>query len=49
MALVRVIKHAANEKGEVYYEFILKLANYLQQKAYDSLLTIFPKLSYCLS
>jgi hypothetical protein len=47
MALVRVIKHATNEKVEVYYEFILKLANYLQHKAHDSLLTIFSKLGCC--
>jgi hypothetical protein len=37
----RVIKHGNNEKVEVYYEWILKLANYLQHKANDNLLTSF--------
>jgi hypothetical protein len=38
MAL-RVIKQGNNEKVEVYYEHIFKLANYLQHKANESLLT----------
>jgi hypothetical protein len=38
-----VIKQGATKKVEVYYEKIMKLANYLQHKAYDSLLTIFFK------
>jgi hypothetical protein len=40
MAL-RVIKQGGNEKVGVYYERILKLTNYLQHQAYDSLLTTF--------
>ncbi len=40
MAL-KVIKQGSNEKIEVYYEWILKLANYLQHKEDDNLLTTF--------
>jgi hypothetical protein len=40
MAL-RVIKHGSDEKVEVYYERILKVANCLQHKVDDSLLTTF--------
>jgi hypothetical protein len=40
MAL-RVIKQGSDEKVEVYYEWTLKLANYLQHKADDNLLTTF--------
>ncbi len=40
MAL-KIIKHGSNEKVEVYYEWILKLANYLQHKEDDNLLTTF--------
>jgi hypothetical protein len=37
----RVIKQGNDEKVEVYYEWILKLANYLQHKQDDGLLTTF--------
>jgi hypothetical protein len=37
----RVIKQGNNEKVEVYYEWILKLANYLQHKRDNGLLTTF--------
>jgi hypothetical protein len=37
----RVIKQGSNEKVEVYYERILKLVNFFQHKADDSLLTTF--------
>jgi hypothetical protein len=40
MAL-RVIKQGGDEKVEVYYECILKLANCLQHQANDNLLTTF--------
>jgi hypothetical protein len=40
MAL-KVIKQAKNKKVEVYYEYILKLANYLNHKVDNSLLTTF--------
>lgn len=40
MAL-RVIKQAMNKKMEVYYEHILKLANCLNHKMNNSLLTTF--------
>ncbi len=40
MAL-RVIKQGNDEKVEVYYERILKLANCLQHKVDDNLLTTF--------
>jgi hypothetical protein len=40
MAL-RVIKEGNNKKVEVYYEWIFKLANYLQHKVNDNLLTTF--------
>lgn len=43
MAL-RVIKQALDEKVQVYYECILKLANCLNQKANDSLPTTFFRL-----
>jgi hypothetical protein len=36
-----VIKQGGDEKVEVYYEHILKLANYFQHQTYDNLLTIF--------
>jgi hypothetical protein len=38
-----VIKQGATKKVEVYYKRILKLANCLQHKANDNLLTIFFK------
>ncbi len=37
----KVIKQGNNEKVEVYYEQILKLANCFQQKVDDNLLTTF--------
>ncbi len=37
----RVIKQGNDEKVKVYYEWIFKLANYLQHKADDILLTTF--------
>ncbi len=40
MAL-KVIKQGNDEKVEVYYEQILKIANYLQHKVHDSLLITF--------
>jgi hypothetical protein len=40
MAL-KIIKQGNNEKVKVYYEWILKLANCLQHKADDNLLTTF--------
>ncbi len=40
MAL-KVIKQGNNEKVEVYYERFFKLANYLQHKVNDNLLTTF--------
>jgi hypothetical protein len=40
MAL-KVIKQGNNEKVKVYFEQILKLANCLQHKANDNLLTTF--------
>jgi hypothetical protein len=36
-----MIKQGGDEKVEIYYKCILKLANYLQHQAYDSLLTTF--------
>jgi hypothetical protein len=36
----RVVKHGNDEKVEVYYEWILKLANCLQHKVDDSLLGV---------
>ncbi len=36
-----MIKQGGNEKVEVYYECILKLANCLHHQANDNLLTIF--------
>jgi hypothetical protein len=36
-----MIKQGGNEKVEVYYECILKLANFLQHQANNKLLTIF--------
>jgi hypothetical protein len=40
MAL-RIIKQTSNKKMEVYYERILKLANYLKHKTNGSLLMTF--------
>ncbi len=40
MAL-RVIKQGGDEKVEVYYEYILKLTNYLQHQPKDNLLITF--------
>jgi len=41
----RIIKQGVTKKVEVYYEWILKLVNCLQNKADDSLLTIFLRAS----
>jgi hypothetical protein len=38
---LRMIKQGGDEKVEVYYEHMLKLANCLQHQANDKLLTIF--------
>jgi len=40
MAL-QMIKQGGDEKVEIYYKCILKLMNYLQHQADDSLLTTF--------
>jgi hypothetical protein len=34
------MKHEKNERVEVYYDILLKLANYLQHKTINSFLTI---------
>jgi hypothetical protein len=38
---LKIIKQGNNEKVKIYYERILKLANYLQHKVDDNLLTTF--------
>ncbi len=38
---LRVIKHNSDKKVQVYYEWILKLANCLQHNVDDNLLTTF--------
>jgi hypothetical protein len=41
---LHIIKQKVDEKVEVYYVWILKLANYMQHKANDKLLMVFLKM-----